>query len=165
MAKPRSNSRSVPKKKVQKTPLLPEAVSAFFWRRLYEGIGGVFIIGAVFMLVALLSYYSGDPSWNTGAGVDEPIKNKGGIAGAYLADGLWQTLGLAAIFVPLVVSIWGWHIIRFKYWQSRWREFLWLLAGIAFCSAGFAIIRAGWLLGDHLGGSLGGLLFTQIRFA
>jgi S-DNA-T family DNA segregation ATPase FtsK/SpoIIIE len=158
MAKPRSQSR----KKPQKTPLLPEAVSEFFWRRAYEGIGAVLILAAAFMAVSLVTYYSGDPSINTGTGVDAAIHNKGGIAGAYLSDGLLQTLGLAAAFVPLVIAIWGWQVIRSKYWQSRWREFLWLLAGVSFCAGGFAIIRAGWLLGDHLGGSMGGLLLTQV---
>jgi S-DNA-T family DNA segregation ATPase FtsK/SpoIIIE len=158
MAKPRSNL----KKKAQKTPLLPEAVSEFFWRRAYEGMGGIFILGAAFIALSLVTYYSGDPSINTGTGLDAPIHNKGGMGGAYIADGLWQTLGLAAAFVPLVLAVWGWHVIRYKMWLSRWRELLWLLAGLSFCAGGFAIIRAGWLLGDHLGGSLGGLLLTQI---
>ena len=157
----RMQARSQVKKKSQKPPLLPDAVSIFFRARAFEGLGAAFILGGAFIVASLVTYSSGDPSFNTGTATDTAIHNFGGITGAYISDSLLQTLGLASMFLPLVLGIWGWQIIRNKFWMSRWREFLWLLAGVSFTAAGFAIIRAGWLLSDHLGGSLGGLLLTQ----
>lgn len=156
MAKPRST-----KNKQTKPPLLPTAVSDFLWRRLYEGLGGVLIGTALAGAGALLSYDSGDPSWNTGTGVDQPMENWIGLPGAYAADGMLQTLGMASAFIPLVIGLWGWHIMRHKYWISRWREFLWLLAGLTLFASFLAIIPFHWTLGQHLGGSLGGLVFNQ----
>ena len=159
----RMQARSQVKKKTQKPPLLPEAVSAFFRDRAYEGLGALFIFGGLFVAASLATYSSGDPSFNTSTGEDVTIKNFGGSAGAHIADFMLQTLGLASMFLPIVLAIWGWQIMRNKFWMSRWREFLWLLAGLSFSAAGFAIIRAGWLLGDHLGGSLGGLMLQFSR--
>lgn len=159
----RMQARSQVKKKAQKPPLLPEAVSAFFKARAFEGLGASIVIGALYITTALVTYSSGDPSLNTSTNVDTAIKNAGGLTGAYIADGLLQTLGLASAFLPVVLTVWGWQVIRNKFWMSRWREFLWLLTGVSFSAAGFAIIHAGWLLGDHLGGSLGGLLLQVSR--
>lgn len=158
----RSSARTAANKNSRKPPLLPEAVSAFFRARAFEGLGALFIGGGLFVVASLLTYSSGDPSWNTGVGLDAPIKNFGGVTGAYIADGLLQTMGFAAAFFPVVLGIWGWQIVRYKLWMSRWREFLWLLAGLSCTAAGFALIRSSWLLGDHLGGSLGGLLLNQV---
>jgi len=156
MAKARSKSR-----KPQKPPLLPEAVSAFCWRRLYEGYGMAIMGLGVVTLIALLTYDSGDPSWNTGAGGDTPVKNWIGTPGAYLADGLLQTLGLASALLPMVLGLWGWQVARNKFWLSRWKEFLWLLLALSCTAAAFAFIPMN-ILGGHLGGSMGGLLFNQI---
>jgi DNA segregation ATPase FtsK/SpoIIIE, S-DNA-T family len=155
MAKPRSK----PSKKIQKPPVLPAAVSEFFRRRAYEALGTWIVVGGAYILVALITYHSGDPSINTGAGLDTPIKNWGGMTGAYIADGLLQTLGLAAGFLPVVLMLWGYQVARHKMWISRWREFLWLLAGLSTLATSFAFISVSWTLGHHLGGSLGGLLF------
>lgn len=158
---PRPSSR-MSKKKNQKPPLLPAAVSAFFWRRLYEASGAAIILCGILILTALLSYHSGDPSLNTGADPSLPVKNLIGTAGAYTADGLLQTLGLASFFLPLVLGIWGYQVCKHKIWISRWREFLWLLAALSFLATAFAVIRVNLLIGNHLGGSMGGLLLHQI---
>ncbi len=155
-----AKSRSTKKKNI-KPPLLPLAVSDFLWRRLYEGIGAVLIAAGVWIATSLGSYASGDPSWNTGAGIDQPVSNWMGLSGAYTADGLLQTLGLASAFLPLTIAIWGWHVMRYKEWVSRWREFLWLLTGLTLFAAFLAFIPFHWTLGQHMGGSLGGLVFNQ----
>ena len=157
MAKSRTASR-----KPQKQPLLPAAVSDFCWRRLYEGLGGLIIISGLLIFIALLTYNSGDPSFNTGAGGDAPVRNMIGLVGAYTSDFLLQTLGLAAILLPLVLGLWGYQVAKNKFWLSRWKEVLWLLVALSATAAALAFIPVTQLLGGHLGGSLGGILFNMI---
>lgn len=157
MAKPRSKN-----KKPAKPPLLPEAVREFFVRRIYEGVGGCLLLVAAATVLALASYHSGDPSLNTGTSNDIPVRNMLGTSGAYTADFLLQSLGIAAVFMPIVIALWGWQVVKYKFWISRWREFLWLLLSLSLLATGFAILHFKFLNGDHLGGSLGGLLFTQL---
>lgn len=153
MAKPRST-----KKKYSKPPLLPVAVSDFLWRRTFEGIGASFVAVAAALALALSTHDSGDPSWNTGTGVDQPISNWIGLPGAYISDFLLQTLGMASVFLPLTLALWGWHVIRYKSWMSRWRETLWLLTGLTLFASFLAFIPFSWNMNQHLGGTLGGSL-------
>lgn len=146
-----------------KPPLFPPAVTAFLWRRAFQLTGLVFIGAALSITVALFSYDSGDPSLNTSAGADRPVENLMGLTGAYTADMLLQTLGVAAIFVPLVIGLWGWQVWRAKHWLSRWREVLWLLGALCGMAMFFAFIPLQWVLGTHLGGSVGALLSNQIK--
>ena len=67
----------------------------------YEIIG-ILILGlAVFLLISLLSYAPGDPSWNTVTSTGGRINNFGGRLGAIIADLLIQSFGLASIVIPL----------------------------------------------------------------
>jgi len=156
-----AKARPVSRKKNTPTPLLPEPVAAFFKRRLWEGFGISLMLVAACTTLALVSYDSGDPSFNTGAASDAPIGNFLGRPGAYTADGLLQSLGLTAGFVPLILAVWGWQIASAKTWISRWREFLWLLFGLSLFAAFMAVLPFAWLTTSHLGGSLGGLILNQ----
>jgi S-DNA-T family DNA segregation ATPase FtsK/SpoIIIE len=75
-------------------------------RRLNEIIGLTVLVGAALLLLALATYTPSDPSFNTvGAYVTgRPAHNWTGIIGAYLADALMQTVGVAAFFLPLVLG-------------------------------------------------------------
>jgi len=61
---------------------------------------------AVFIGCCLISYNPSDPSLNTAdsSGIQE-INNWGGIVGSYIADALFQLIGLSAFIVP-VTLIW-----------------------------------------------------------
>ena len=61
---------------------------------------------AVFIGCCLLSYTPSDPSLNTAdsSGIQE-INNWGGIVGSYMADALFQLIGLSAFIVPITL-IW-----------------------------------------------------------
>src|SRR5688572_796505 len=135
-----AKARSTPRKKNASTPLLPEPVAAFLKRRLWEGLGLALIITSALCLVALISYDSGDPSFNTGTGGDVPVQNFLGKPGAYVADGLLQSLGMTAGFIPVILAIWGFQVASAKYWISRWREFLFLLFGLSLFASFMAII-------------------------
>jgi S-DNA-T family DNA segregation ATPase FtsK/SpoIIIE len=159
MAKPRTTKS----KKSAPTPLLPVPVAAFLKRRAWEGLGlGIMGAGAL-VLLALVTYDSADPSWNTAAGLDTPAHNFLGRRGAVVADGLLQSLGLAALFVPLILVVWGVAVTRAKSWVSRWREILWLLGGLVFFAAALSVLRFSVIPAQpHLGGFLGGLVLSKL---
>jgi S-DNA-T family DNA segregation ATPase FtsK/SpoIIIE len=75
-------------------------------RRLNEIIGLIVLVGAALLLLALASYTPTDPSFNTvgGYATGRPAHNWTGVIGAYLADALLQTIGVAAFFLPLVLG-------------------------------------------------------------
>jgi len=70
---------------------------------------------AVFIGCCLISYNSADSSFNTA--YSSPlgrVHNWGGLVGAYLADGLFQLLGLTAFLVPLVLLALSVKMLFFK---------------------------------------------------
>jgi S-DNA-T family DNA segregation ATPase FtsK/SpoIIIE len=75
-------------------------------RRLNEIIGLTVLVGAALLLLALATYTPSDPSFNTvGAYLTgRPAHNWTGVIGAYLADAMLQTIGVAAFFLPLVLG-------------------------------------------------------------
>jgi DNA segregation ATPase FtsK/SpoIIIE, S-DNA-T family len=72
-------------------------------RRLNEMLGLIVLVVAGLLLLALVSYNPADPSFNTVGGGPgaHPAHNWTGIVGAYTADLLLQTLGIAIFFIPL----------------------------------------------------------------
>ncbi len=84
---------------------LPPAVSDFVTRRLVEGAGAALMGVALFGLLAAMSWSIDDPSLNNAT--TRPPSNWMGLPGAYTADILLQTLGLAFLFLLLPVFIWG----------------------------------------------------------
>ena len=74
-------------------------------RRLNEMLGLIVLVVAGLLLLALVSYTPSDPSFNTvsGGATSHLAHNWTGLVGAYTADLLLQTLGIAIFFVPLVM--------------------------------------------------------------
>src|SRR6202789_2569731 len=74
-------------------------------RRLNEMLGLIVLVAAGLLLLALVSYTPSDPSFNTvGGGADARLAhNWTGLVGAYVADLLLQTVGIAIFFVPLAM--------------------------------------------------------------
>ena len=74
-------------------------------RRLNEMLGLIVLVAAGLLLLALVSYTPSDPSFNTvgGGGGGRPAHNWTGLVGAYVADLLLQTVGIAIFFVPLAM--------------------------------------------------------------
>ena len=63
-------------------------------------------IVCVFLLLALFSYSTTDPSGNISVGAAAP-KNLGGLVGAWAADWLYQLLGYAAYLIPLALAVYA----------------------------------------------------------
>src|SRR5262245_14127974 len=77
----------------------------------WNEILGLVLVGVGFViLLALLSYSSSDPSWNS-VGGNIRTRNLVGPMGAKLADVLYQAFGIAALIVPLMIFVigrWQW---------------------------------------------------------
>src|SRR5579864_563321 len=79
-------------------------------KRLNEVAGFVFLALGIIALLSLVSYRVQDPSWNTAS--DARPVNLIGYPGAYLADLLYQSFGLAAFVFPLVAFLLSWKWVR-----------------------------------------------------
>ena len=76
-----------------------------------EGVLLVISAVAVYLLVSLASYHPGDPGWSNAGHVDRVV-NRGGIAGAWLADVLLYLFGFMAYVFPAMIGYAGWLAYR-----------------------------------------------------
>ncbi len=76
-----------------------------------------------FIFVSLVTYQPLDPSWNTAAGAAKAV-NLTGLIGAFLADFFFQTIGLAAFAIPVLVLLLGWNWIRSSPIEAPWAKIL-----------------------------------------
>ena len=117
-----------------KPPLMSDRLRLFLWRRLFEIAGvGVFLSGLVLAAI-VLSANSQDPSFNTASG--QEVHNLLGPIGAELASFLYDSFGLIAGLLSLILLIWGVRITAQKH-LKRWRlRLLGLLISLFLLSAG-----------------------------
>lgn len=75
--------------------------------------GALFVFGAagLYLLLALLSYHTGDPGWSQ-TGTGRPVANLAGRAGAWFADFFLYFVGYMAYLAPLMVIYSGYLIFR-----------------------------------------------------
>ncbi|MGZ9108414.1 MAG: DNA translocase FtsK [Micavibrio sp.] len=143
--------------------LIPEALQAFAANRLVDGFGLALLLSGVALLLAMVSYSAADPSWNTATGDDLlQLQNWMGLPGAYAADLLLQTIGLAGALFGLIIGFWGLRIIRRQRiaplpLRLALMIFTTLLATIAFAR----IPSGGWLINPYLGGGGGTLILDH----
>ena len=134
-------------------------------KRLNEAVGIVWLFGAIFTTLALISYYPQDPSWNT-ATADVQARNLVGSMGAHFADFAFQAFGLAAFAIPAFLLGLAWNWIRSNEIETQWAKVIgvvifWLSVS-ALCGLG-----PDWrLFEDSIapGGLVGGLL-AQLPWA
>ncbi|MEE8544617.1 MAG: DNA translocase FtsK 4TM domain-containing protein [Alphaproteobacteria bacterium] len=146
----------------QKFAFLPSGATAFLRRRAIEIAGLMLLALAVVLAAALASFDPGDPSWNHAA--DGPAANLLGRPGAYAADLILQTLGLAGVALVLVLAAWAWRIVTHRGLPWIWLH-LTLLPLTLLLVAVFAASLArpgGWPLASGLGGWLGDLLAVSL---
>ncbi|PLX89219.1 MAG: cell division protein FtsK, partial [Desulfuromonas sp.] len=72
-----------------------------------EITGLLWLALGLFLLLSLLSFNNGDPSFNNNL-APQAISNFCGRVGAYVADLLYQLLGLPALFIPLACLLFAW---------------------------------------------------------
>ncbi len=142
--------------------LVPEKAQGFLARRIVDG-AAVGVGGAgLFTLTSLLTYSRGDASWNT-ASADGSFSNWAGEPGAYIADMLWQTLGLGSFAFAVVFCVWGVRLMRRQQLYPLWARFAAMVAGALCLSMAAARIPAGEMLAHPwMGGGGGTLLYERI---
>jgi S-DNA-T family DNA segregation ATPase FtsK/SpoIIIE len=105
-------------------------------------LGLILLVAAGLLLLALVSYTPSDPSFNTvgGAAGKHPAHNWTGLAGAYVADLLLQALGVAVIFIPLVLGRIGVSWMRSRAVGSTAAKSLGLALWLVFAPAAIALL-------------------------
>jgi len=139
-------------------------------RRLNELLGLMLLVAAILLLLALGSYTSTDPSFNTvgGYATGRPAHNWTGVMGAYVADGMLQGIGVAGFLLPLLMGRMGvcWMLSRPA--GSPTAKTIGLLTWVVFAPAAIALLPghllwrnalpvegvSGRLLGDAMVGYL-----------
>ncbi len=133
-------------------PFVPPHITRFARRRLAEALGAVLAVLAVALALALATYHSQDPSFNTATAA--PPANLLGAPGAIAADLLVQTMGLAAWLLGPLALAWAWRLTSHGGFGRVWLR---LGAGpVALFAAALALAAA------DRGGVLGTLLFADI---
>jgi S-DNA-T family DNA segregation ATPase FtsK/SpoIIIE len=119
-------------------------------RRLNEMLGLIVLVAASLLLLALVSYTPSDPSFNTvgGAAGAHPAHNWTGLLGAYTADLLLQSLGVAVVFLPLVLLRTGVYWMRSRAVGSSKAKTFGTLLWLLFAPAAIALLP-GHLLWRH----------------
>ena len=145
--------------------LLPAGAGDFLRKRGAEALGGVALVLGLAGLLALLTYHPGDPGPNVAT--DAAVHNLLGIPGAWIADLLLATLGLAASLIALVLLGWAWRRLRDKA-LPRWGLRLALLPAMLLLAA-MALDGlprpGGWAQAAGLGGFVGDLLLGHFNRA
>jgi len=78
-------------------------------RRLLESLGFALFLVSLLLALALLTYQSSDPSLDTA--VNAAPRNFLGYDGAVLSDLLRQSLGAAALVIPIVLLAWSFRLL------------------------------------------------------
>ena len=140
---------------------LPSGTGEFFRKRLIELCGLALFGLAAAILVAGLTFNPADPSFNRAA--EGPALNLLGAAGAHGADLLLQSLGLAALILPLVLAGWGWRLTRRHLLDRWWLRLIVVAPLLPLAGAALAALPtpASWPAGDSLGGFVGALLLSR----
>ncbi len=93
-----------------------------------EVIGVVSVLGSFYLLMSLITHYVRDPVlFFRATEPPEPIRNLGGIVGAYISGWLIILLGFAAFIIPLLIIAFGIKLILGKEGHK-----IYLLGGILF---------------------------------
>ena len=70
-----------------------------------EILGVVSVMGSLYLLLSLLTYYMRDPvPFFRTTEPPEPLRNLGGVIGAYVSGWLIIVLGLAAYIIPILFA-------------------------------------------------------------
>ena len=132
---------------------------------LVEGVIIVLLSLATYVLLALLSYSSGDPGWS-GTGENAAVVNWVGRSGAWLADVLFFLFGGLAYLLPLLLVIRAAGVYRGRLGP---RDVQWDIIGLRGAGIVMTLVSACVLASLHfasdLQASAGGLLGRTLALA
>ncbi|HBN49144.1 MAG TPA: cell division protein FtsK, partial [Thalassospira sp.] len=127
---------------------------------------GLALVGAAIALfMMLIGFHPGDPSFNHAADRDV-IFNPLGTFGAYTADLLLRTLGLASALLTVLILGWGLRLIAVRPFNWMWARFLVLPLALLMVATAAAAVRPGmhWPLTVGFGGFAGDLLLSKLQY-
>ncbi|TAE80463.1 MAG: DNA translocase FtsK [Alphaproteobacteria bacterium] len=130
-------------------------MASYVKRSSLRPLGIILCLMALWLIVALTSYHSGDPSLNRTSTM--PPHNWMGMTGAWVADLLLQLFGLGAASLPITLGAWGWrlHVDRkISYFRYRFCGLLLVLVASAALCAFLPPFQA-WPIGSGMGGNMG----------
>ena len=147
-----------------RAPLLPSGSGPFFARRLSELAGLTLGVLAAVLAVALVTYSTADPSFNSASG--SATANLIGRPGAYGADLLLQWLGLAGAIVPAILAAWAWALISHRGLTRRLVRFTLAPLSVLLAAVGCASLGiADWPAAAGAGGAAGELALSALGSA
>ncbi|WP_241159843.1 DNA translocase FtsK [Desulfovibrio sp. ZJ746] len=131
-------------------------------RKFLRELFGLFLLfWALLLLLSLLSFDAGDPSFNHVVSSQGPVHNKAGLFGAYAAGFLNDIFGVAAFLWPLVFGALGAAYVSSGYALHWWRWCGFFLLTLCLLVAGsWWDLSAGDLAG---GGMVGSALYDNAR--
>ena len=105
-------------------------------------LGLVVLVAAGLLLLALLTYTASDPSLNSigGSAGTHPAHNGTGLLGAYIADLLLQSLGIATLFLPVLLVRLGVSWMRSRSFGSVAAKSFGLVLWMVFAPAAIALL-------------------------
>ncbi|MDB5490433.1 MAG: Cell division protein FtsK, partial [Micavibrio sp.] len=143
--------------------LIPESLQAFIANRLVDGFGLVLALAGLALLVAMATYSPADPSMNTSGKPGVAIHNWMGGGGAWVADLLLQTIGLAGALFGIIIGFWGVRIIRRHPIRPLTLRLSLMIAATLLAAIAFARVPSfGWMVNPWMGGSGGTLMLDRI---
>ena len=148
-------------KSAERSSLTPYGVRTFLRRRLEEVVGITVLMAGLALAIALITFDAADPSFNRAS--DGPAQNLAGVPGAYVADLLLQTIGLAGTLLTLMFVIWSWRLLTHRDMAPIWLRFTLSPFAITFAATALAALStpSNWPLGSGLGGLVGTLILDQ----
>lgn len=132
-------------------------------RKLLQFVGLLLVCAAVYLVVSLLSYSSGDPSLNRA--VEGEVSNIGGLAGAIVADMSLQIVGASIAIVVAAFAAWGWRLVsEGKTIGHVALRICSLLVSVTFLTLLLSFVPNPdfWPLSSGLGGSMGQIIQDNI---
>ena len=118
----------------RKRSIRGEVVTETLSSRVREGIMFGWLVLAVFLALALVSYDKVDPAWSHVGSVNE-IANSAGRIGAWSADLLLTLFGFLAWMVPVILVIKAIKVFRYRHEPDEWNSWLLLIRSMGFILA------------------------------
>ncbi|MCL2877843.1 MAG: DNA translocase FtsK [Acidobacteria bacterium] len=131
-----------------------------FTAKKHESIGVILLLVALLVFLCLVSYSSGDTSFNT-LSPKPTAENKIGRLGAYTSDLLYQTFGFSAflLLVPLLVI--GWKLISGRKIHAKYLKTCGFLLLLSASAAAFQLFPFGPENPAFMPGGVTGLILSD----
>ncbi len=146
----------------QKFSFLPPGAGQFARRRIGEIAGLGSGLSAIGLFAALATYDPSDPSINTA--VRAIPQNLMGMPGAWTADLMIQSMGLASWLVVPVFAAWAWRLLAHRGLGRVWLRITAVPLALLLATIGLSALpkSTGWPLGAGLGGVTGDILLADL---